>query len=158
MRNADLTDFADLLLSVTEADLVADSTLGGRLILDRSEGITVCYAPFEHVQSGARLAIVGITPGSQQALNGLLEVRRQLKVGVDHATALSGAKVFASFSGPMRNNLIAMLDHVGLNRWLGFLQRALGTPKLVYAKEFLDFLRDYCRRQEGISVTLKRAG
>jgi hypothetical protein len=32
---------------------------------------------------------------------------------------LSAAKVFASFSGPMRTNLIAMLDQIGLNRWLG---------------------------------------
>lgn len=38
----------------------------------------------------------------------------------------------------------------------GFLKRALGTPKLVYANEFLDFLRAYCRRLEG--TTLKRVG
>ena len=135
MRHADLAEFADLLVSVTEADLMADSTLGGRLLLDRSGRITVCYAPFDYIQRGARLAFVGITPGAQQALNGLLEVRRQLIAGAGYAAALRAAKVFASFSGPMRNNLIAMLDHVGLNRWLGLTSTAdvwSARPELVH--------------------------
>lgn len=114
-----LSRFADLLRSVAEADLAADVTLGGRLLLSQSEELTVSYAPFEYIQRSARLAIVGITPGSQQARNALIEARRQLIAGSDHDAALRAAKVFASFSGPMRTNLIAMLDYVGLNRWLG---------------------------------------
>src|SRR5665213_1668153 len=119
MRAVDLNRFADLLVSVTEADLAADITLGGRLVLSRSGELTVCYAPFDHIQLGARLAIVGITPGAQQAQNALVEARRQLIAGATHDIVLRAAKVFASFSGPMRANLVAMLDHVGMNRWLG---------------------------------------
>lgn len=77
------------------------------------------YAPFDHIERGAKVVIVGITPGEQQARNALLEARRQLISGVSHATALEKAKVFASFSGPLRTNLIAMLDHIGLHRWAG---------------------------------------
>lgn len=119
MTAAGLSKFADLLVSVTEAELAADVTLGGRLVLSQSGELRICYAPFDYIQRGARLVIVGITPGAQQARNALVEVRRQLIAGSDHETALRAAKVFASFSGPMRVNLTAMLDHVGLNRWLG---------------------------------------
>ena len=81
------------------------------------------YAPFEHIQHSAKVVIVGITPGEQQARNALLEARRQLIAGASQAMALSKAKVFASFSGPMRANLVAMLDHVGLHRWARSEQR-----------------------------------
>jgi selenophosphate synthase len=76
MKTADLNRFGDLLVSVTEADLIADVTLGGRLVLSQSEELTVCYAPFDYIQLGARLAIVGITPGAQQAQNALVEARQ----------------------------------------------------------------------------------
>ena len=59
--------------------------------------------------------LIGITPGAQQARNALIEVPRKLTVGTDQSTALSAAKIFASFSGMMRKNLVAMLDHIGPN-------------------------------------------
>lgn len=119
MTASGLSRFADLLTSISEVDLMADVTLGGRLLLNQSEELTVCYAPFDYIQRSARLVIVGITPGAQQARNALIEARRRLLAGCDHETALRAAKVFASFSGPMRANLIAMLDHIRLNQWLG---------------------------------------
>jgi hypothetical protein len=114
-----LKRFSPLLISATEADVRSDVTLGSRLILAQSGSLVVSYAPFEHIQLGAKIVIVGITPGEQQARNALLELRRQLLLGADDATALAKAKVFASFSGAMRTNLIAMLDHIGLHRWAG---------------------------------------
>ncbi len=119
-----LERFSSILTSSSEADIRSDVTLGSRLILARSQSITVSYAPFEHIEHGAKVVIVGITPGEQQARNDLLEVRRQLLASADNATALERAKVFASFSGAMRKNLIAMLDHVGLHRWAGLTSTA----------------------------------
>lgn len=119
-----LNRFADLLTNVSDLDLQADVTLEGRLVLNRVGGLTISYAPFEHIQKKARIVIVGITPGAQQARNAILEARRQLLAGADHATVLAAAKVFASFSGPMRTNLVAMLDYIGLNRWLGIATTA----------------------------------
>ena len=113
-----LDRLADLICSVSEKDVRSDVTLGGRLVLSSAGQLVVSYAPFEYIQYGARVAIVGITPGAQQAANALCELRRQLVAGADHQTALAAAKVFASFSGPMRTNLIAMLDRIGLARWL----------------------------------------
>jgi hypothetical protein len=40
------------------------------------------------------------------------------------SVGLSATKVFASFSGPMRTNLVAMLDHICLARWLGVASTA----------------------------------
>jgi hypothetical protein len=77
MRAAELNRFADLLASVSEADLAADVTLGGRLVLTRSGELTVCYAPFDYIQRGARLVVVGITPGAKQAHNALADIARQ---------------------------------------------------------------------------------
>jgi hypothetical protein len=111
--------FLTVLTSAAEAEIRADVTLGSRLVLSQSGSLVVSYAPFEHIQRCAKVVIVGITPGEQQARNALLELRRHLLLGVDHATAFARAKVFASFSGAMRINLVAMLDHIGLHRWAG---------------------------------------
>jgi hypothetical protein len=113
-----LARFTKLLMSVSDADLSADVTLAGRLMLDRADKLVISYAPFEHIQLGARLVIVGITPGAQQAHNALREARRKLLEGAAEPDVLSAAKVFASFSGPMRTNLVAMLDHIGVNKLL----------------------------------------
>jgi hypothetical protein len=84
------------------------------LIVTQSGDVVISYAPFEHIQYGAKVVIVGITPGEQQARNALLELRRYLLLGADHATALEKAKVFASFSGAMRTNLIATASRSGV--------------------------------------------
>lgn len=123
--SAHLARFASTIRSASEAEIRAEVTLGGRLTMDKAGDVTVSYAPFEHVQRGARVVIVGITPGAQQAGNALVELRRKMLAGASDEAALASAKVFASFSGPMRANLVAMLDHVGLARWLGIASTAL---------------------------------
>ena len=122
--NTGLAKFADLLKGVSEAELAADVTLGERLVLSRAGDLAVCYAPFDHIERGAKLVIVGITPGAQQARNALAEARRNLLAGASVDAALRAAKTYASFSGPMRANLVAMLDHVGLSRSLGLASTA----------------------------------
>lgn len=111
--------YACALCNATEQDLASDLTLGGRLLLAQQASLTISYAPFDYIRRGARLVIAGITPGAHQARNALLEARRALRAGADHESAMAAAKVYASFSGPMRANLVAMFDHVGLHRWLG---------------------------------------
>jgi hypothetical protein len=50
--------------------------------------------------------------------NALFEARRCLLSGSNDQEAMEKAKIFASFSGPMRTNLVAMLDSVGVNQAL----------------------------------------
>ncbi len=113
-----ISQFRDVLLAASEAAVHADASSGGKLRLSQSGRITVHYAPFEYVEPTAQIVIVGITPGLQQARNALCEARRVLLAGRQEAEAIKAAKVFASFSGPMRANLIAMLDHIGVPAFL----------------------------------------
>jgi hypothetical protein len=86
----------------------------------RTDGqLAVYYAPFEYVNPQARLVLVGITPGRQQAVNALLAYRSALASGHTCEAALALAKDEASFSGPMRSNLVGLLDYLGVQRWLG---------------------------------------
>ena len=117
--SADLARFAHVICAANESDIRSDSTLGGKLIIEHAGNLEVSYAPFEHIQRGARIVIVGITPGKLQATNALCEVRRHLLAGADQTSALAAAKVYASFSGGMRANLVQMLDYIGVARWLG---------------------------------------
>ncbi len=89
------------------------------LIMARSGNLTVEYAPFDHFATDAELAIVGLTPGRVQAANALTSLKRELARGAPLDRALAIAKQTASFSGPMRANLIAMLDEVGLPEVFG---------------------------------------
>lgn len=57
------------------------------------------YAPFDHVNRAARIAIVGMTPGRFQAANALRAAQEALRAGQSVEIAAEKAKVFASFSG-----------------------------------------------------------
>jgi len=112
------------------APLMSRGVSGDRAGLDRryllaSEGdFEVYYAPFDFVQTQARVVLVGITPGMVQAKNALAEARRQLQAGASHEEAKHRVKSAASFSGPMRTNLIQLLDEIGVNEWLGISSSA----------------------------------
>lgn len=86
----------------------------------QTEGrLTMQYAPFEWVNSTAKLIIVGITPGETQAATALHEARRRMLEGASDLEAQIAAKRTGGFSGEMRENLVAMLDRVGLHHWAG---------------------------------------
>src|SRR5579862_9636287 len=98
---SELGHFAEIIAGVSPSELEADPTLGGRLLLSALRDLKVCYAPFDHIQTSAKLVLVGITPGAQQARNAFIALQRELAAGADHRSALKAAKAFASFSGPM---------------------------------------------------------
>lgn len=81
--------------------------------------LTSHYIPFDYVNPSARLVLVGITPGFTQWKNAMREAQRQLAAGTSLNAAHLAAKRTGAFSGAMRPNLIALLDHIGLHRWLG---------------------------------------
>ncbi len=90
-----------------------------QLHLTGNRQFDVYYAPFEHINPQARLVIVGITPGVTQAALALKEAKLAMQEGEPIELALARAKSVASFGGPMRKNLVAMMDHIGLADWLG---------------------------------------
>jgi hypothetical protein len=73
---------------------------------------------FDHIELGARLVIVGITPGAQQRDLADAAYAAALRRGLSQEEAARTAKFAASFGGAMRKNLIATLDHAGAARML----------------------------------------
>lgn len=108
--------YENYLKAVSELDVASyrRGQSSDRLVMARADKITVEYAPFDHIEQNAELAIVGLTPGRTQAANALQSLSASLKRGIAVDKALSDAKRTASFSGPMRANLLAMLDAVGV--------------------------------------------
>jgi hypothetical protein len=48
---SDLGHFAEIIASASLNELEADVTLGGRLVLGMFNALTICYAPFDHIQA-----------------------------------------------------------------------------------------------------------
>lgn len=115
--------FLSILASLSEAELQREIEYSHALRLATHQHgrkrLEVAYAPFEQVNAAARIVIVGITPGRQQMARALCEARRHLRAGASREQALVAAKVHASFSGPMRANLVALLDDIGVARLIG---------------------------------------
>jgi hypothetical protein len=123
MQDSLFSNFAPMLRDMTDAAIVEETERPRRLLLDSSQvrgrRIDIAYAPFDHVNLAAKVVVVGLTPGRQQMRNALLQASRSLRSGRSDHDAAAAAKVFASFSGPMRANLVAMLDSIEVNDVLG---------------------------------------
>jgi hypothetical protein len=122
MSNELFSTFAPVLRDMSEAELLAEIERPSKLLIAcdtfRGRQLEVAYATFDHINLDADVVIVGQTPGRQQMRNALVEAQRCLMRSKSVEEAMRAAKIFASFSGPMRANLIAMLDCIGVNRAL----------------------------------------
>jgi len=89
------------------------------LLLWHDGPLSAFYAPWDWVNTSAKIMLVGITPGAAQAAKGLREAQRCLREGLANEETLRRANAVGSFSGPMRANLVTMLDGIGLGGVLG---------------------------------------
>lgn len=87
--------------------------------LARDAALELYYAPFDYLNAGARVALVGIAPGWYQVELAYRTARDALLSGAGAAEASRAARTTASFSGPIRRNLVGMLDAIGLAEALG---------------------------------------
>lgn|SRR5450759_3678599 len=90
-----------------------------KLCLVQQGSLTIAYAPFDYVPRHAELVIIGITPGRTQAIKAIAASSASLLSGRSDAEASRLAKLTGSFSGPMRTNLVSMLDYIGVAWLLG---------------------------------------
>lgn len=111
--------YAPVLRNLTDAAFADPARIDPRLSLTRDGRLSVHYAPFDHIETGARLVLVGLTPGHQQMKKALATARDALAAGASEAEASARAKQAASFAGTMRQTLSKMLDHIGLQTVLG---------------------------------------
>lgn len=121
--------FASTIRTAACFDLTTPGSADHPLFLDANDAggrnVSMMYAPFDHINRSAKIAIVGMTPGAHQAQQALLAAKAALLDGKSEAQAAAIAKAHASFSGePMRTNLIRMMDEVGIARALGLTSTA----------------------------------
>lgn len=137
--------FSPIMSNLSEIDLDAEIERPQKLLIEngdsRGRALNIAYAPFDYVNKSAEIVIVGLTPGRQQMRNALVEARRCLKAGMDDESAKCAAKIFASFSGPMRANLVAMLDSIGVGKVLGLSSTASLWTVDVHRAHFTSALR-----------------
>lgn len=90
-----------------------------RLRIEEHDRLACCYAPFEYINPNAKIVLLGITPGAQQAGKAIRALHSAMLAGTGDDKALKQAKQTASFSGPMRSNLVTMLDCIGIQQAIG---------------------------------------
>jgi hypothetical protein len=111
--------FADLI-AATDLTQVPDAAhIPDAFRLAREGRIEAHYIPFDYVNAEARVVLVGISPGFVQWKNAMRSAQQGLREGLPLPELLRVAKYTGAFSGAIRPNLVALLDHVGLQRWLG---------------------------------------
>ena len=79
-------------------------------LIKKEDNIEIYYAPFDYINSKAKIMIVGITPGLQQML--------QSFEAVNEGRSLKEVKDLSSFKGSMRTTLIKYLDALNINKKL----------------------------------------
>lgn len=88
-------------------------------LLARAGRYSSYYLPFESVNRAARVVVVGISPGFVQWKIAMAEAQRQLAAGAARDDVLRAARQTGAFSGAIRPNFVALLDAIGVQRWLG---------------------------------------
>jgi hypothetical protein len=145
MANNLFSTYAPILRYLNHSELLAEIEKPAKLLVAsetfRGRRFDVAYSAFDHVNTDADVVIIGLTPGRQQMRNALVEAQRCLKAGQSEEDAMKAAKIFASFSGPMRTNLIAMLDGVGVGKALGLASTASLWAKDAGRAHFTSALR-----------------
>jgi hypothetical protein len=111
--------FRQAMIDVDLASVAAPGDIPASLMIAQEARLASYYIPFESVNTTARVVIVGIAPGFTQWKNAVAEAKRQLAAEADRAQVLHAARLTGAFSGAIRPNLAALLDAIGLNRWLG---------------------------------------
>jgi hypothetical protein len=111
--------YAQAIRDIDLAQIGSPAQIPEQFVLGRAERLAACYIPFESVNLEARVVVVGITPGFTQWKNAVREAQRQLAAGASVDDVLRAARLAGAFSGAIRPNLVALLDAIGVQRWLG---------------------------------------
>lgn len=102
--------------------LGADGIAAPQFSLGQSGSHELRYTPFEYVNRGAKLVIVGITPGNTQLALSYGKAQELLQQGHPVDLILREIKKVGAFGGPsMRPNLLKMLRHFQFERLLGIV-------------------------------------
>lgn len=110
--------YEPVIRALPPGPLGAADVLIPALRMDASGNLETYYAPFDAVNPQARVILLGITPGLTQMILALERARTLSVAGHTPEEILREAKRAAAFGGPMRRNLVRMLDGIGLHHAL----------------------------------------
>ena len=115
-----LTVFVDRIRHLPQAVKYLPTDLLTDAFLVASDGsLAIYYAPFDWINTSARLVVVGITPGWGQMQESFQAFKTALDDGLSVNQAYEAAKKQASFAGSMRRNLLSMLSNISVPSLLG---------------------------------------
>lgn len=116
-----LTIFEQVIRSLPDdRTLRRDELWTDDFLLQQENNLTVYYSPIgEYINTGAKVVIVGITPGFEQMRIAFEEATDALHHGASLEETARLVKYTASFAGTMRRNLVQMLDALELPALLG---------------------------------------
>ena len=96
---------------IRELKKIDTSSIVNKEFLVKKDGnIEIYYAPFDYINSKAKIAIVGITPGLQQMTQSFQAIK--------DGKSLKEVKDLSSFKGSMRTTLIKYMDELKINKIL----------------------------------------
>lgn len=111
----------------------------------------IYYLPFEYVNRGARIVLVGITPGPSQLAIAYSEAVVLQQRGLSPEQILEQVKIAAGFRGQMRSQLIKLLDFMEIPKllaindsaslWSNNSRNVTGHSTVVSGR---CFVREYC--------------
>ena len=111
--------FAPAIRSLELPRIATPADIPDAFLLAREGRYSSYYLPFESVNRAARVVVVGISPGFAQWKIAMAEAQRQLAAGASVNQTLRAARRTGAFSGAIRPNFVALLDAIGVQRWLG---------------------------------------
>lgn len=112
-----LYDFKEIIQSLPLQERYSkEELLIPELLIEKKDTIEIYYAPHnEYINQKAKVFIIGITPGFQQMSTAIAAARKGLELGEEIEIIQYQCKAAGRFSGPLRKNIISMLDDIGLN-------------------------------------------
>ena len=108
------SDYKQLIRHRSFAELTQTSLLQ----LATAQSLSSYYTPFEWMNPQAKVVLVGITPGRAQWERAIQAAQDALLQGLNDDSVLKYAKQQGAFSGPIRKNLVKILDYIGLQQKL----------------------------------------
>ena len=87
-----------------------NSAVSKDFLVNKDGNIEIYYAPFDYINSKAKIVIVGITPGLQQMTQSFQVIK--------DGKSLKEVKDLSSFKGSMRTTLIKYMDELKINKKL----------------------------------------
>lgn len=111
--------YREAIRALDLARVGAPAEIPDAFLLAREGRYSSHYIPFESVNPAARVVVVGISPGFAQWKNAMREAQRQMAAGSSSEETLRAARLTGAFSGAIRPNFVALLDAIGVQRWLG---------------------------------------